>query len=1054
MPAVAGLVLLAGLNDFDLAVITLAVGIGITWWNDVRDKSTVDKKSVSLRVVWWLLAGVALQMLKKGEVAPAVVLAVILVLWWMGKLSGLAKMFPKWKISGSGGKKSSDNTDADSVDSASVRTLVTKMECDRLLKNAYYAAHDLKHQYFAHDIVDLLAHVSIHDHHIEKLDLFPYYAARVRMCTEKRELVKMPCKLDSSKSNGKDRPEGDVWSLPLGEQDSTYRVEECTECHGQKRITCPTCHNEHSQWDCPDCHGEAGHMYKCTDCGGKGEYECPDCHGKGDTSCPECKGEGKTMCGRCDGTGHERCIVCNGDGYHSTYRKVTCPECHGTKKVFRNGNTYSCDCCHSDGYVMEPCKEKCTRCDGKGYGDCNACNGKGHLRCDTCRGEGKIQCRTCRHAGKVTCETCKGKGEVKCGKCESTGIERCRTCRGTGKVACPKCHGDGGFAFVWNVKSETTAYQETKIWSDSSIPKGLVPKLVPNSDAVNGTLVIYRAESRSIVPDDAIVLSEEALKYPYLKGMYDKVAAKIKCSDSVHVSEQRVDVMRVEHIARVEIRSTYESKYSDFAGKTFICWLNLATGEFLDIGLKEARPDSWYENHELSESAESPYGMLAKGDSDKKYLPEIWRLTSRLGNPVGMAGFGRYLCEHRTSLEDMSAKEKSKSYGPMLLFSAEQLGVVHSSCVDEFEWTEELGEEIISRFAKLFKFNDSKSPMRRVLFDPNRMKEDLVYPLQYLPNDLLADVLSASGYDGFTHRAEHLAAFCSWDKFSDIQRRAILQNSPGIVKAMTQRATFTPAAFAAVLEDKWHMEENMQKYDFARISKAYTTEDWVEFLAAYDGTDFERFVERVNWKQIGNVSAEKLTALASSKNWMHFGDKVDWSLVSIEKLIAIDIKAKNDDARKSIDWESRKGELQTFDLKSLTDDERVIFASDKKSIASIALRDGFDPNAIRPWSLWTALRKWPERCKSFNPDKYDWLKVSPKMWARILWEHPEYRKYCDAKKVDWGKLDVEKPKFWAMAVASCPEEVVELCTKWSKIPEDMWPEMLERRPSLVKYRKK
>ena len=82
MPAVAGLVLLAGLNDFDLAVITLAVGIGITWWKDVRDKSTVDKKSVSLRVVWWLLAGVALQMLKKGEVAPAVVLAVILVLWW------------------------------------------------------------------------------------------------------------------------------------------------------------------------------------------------------------------------------------------------------------------------------------------------------------------------------------------------------------------------------------------------------------------------------------------------------------------------------------------------------------------------------------------------------------------------------------------------------------------------------------------------------------------------------------------------------------------------------------------------------------------------------------------------------------------------------------------------------------------------------------------------------------------------------------------------------------------------------------------------------------
>ena len=179
---------------------------------------------------------------------------------------------------------------------------------------------------------------------------------------------------------------------------------------------------------------------------------------------------------------------------------------------------------------MEPCKETCSACNGRGYNDCYKCDATGYLRCNDCHGEGKVQCKTCQHTGVVDCDTCDGAGEVVCDKCNSTGIEHCHVCKGTGTIVCPKCHGDGGFAFVWNVKSETTAYQETKIWSDSSIPKGLVPKLVPNPDAVNGTLVIYRAESRSIVPDDAIVLSEEALKYPYLKGMYDKVAAKIKCS--------------------------------------------------------------------------------------------------------------------------------------------------------------------------------------------------------------------------------------------------------------------------------------------------------------------------------------------------------------------------------------------------------------------------------------------------------------------------------------------------------------------------------------------
>lgn len=74
--------------------------------------------------------------------------------------------------------------------------------------------------------------------------------------------------------------------------------------------------------------------------------------------CTRCNGSGKESCGGCFGKQTTLpCTSCNGTGLieNANNEEVTCPRCHGHKRVQRScprcGNTIPCPECHGQGTV-------------------------------------------------------------------------------------------------------------------------------------------------------------------------------------------------------------------------------------------------------------------------------------------------------------------------------------------------------------------------------------------------------------------------------------------------------------------------------------------------------------------------------------------------------------------------------------------------------------------------------------------------------------------------------------------------------------------------------
>ncbi len=176
----------------------------------------------------------------------------------------------------------------------------------------------------------------------------------------------------------------------------------CTECHGNKTVTCDVC---------------------------DGSTECPSCDGSGRYPCYSCNQSGE--CQHCDGTGEENCDDCDGDGWV----RVECRACNGTGRyTLRNGYEVECRVCHGSGNHH---KEDCWTCNGTGFVDCHVCDGSG--QCQKCGGEGHVECRACHGTG--TCGKCKGKGKLKCWNCKGTGL--CPSCKGRQTIPCRRCLGSG-----------------------------------------------------------------------------------------------------------------------------------------------------------------------------------------------------------------------------------------------------------------------------------------------------------------------------------------------------------------------------------------------------------------------------------------------------------------------------------------------------------------------------------------------------------------------------------------------------------------------------------
>jgi tellurite resistance protein len=163
---------------------------------------------------------------------------------------------------------------------------------------------------------------------------------------------------------------------------------------------------------CDECHGNK--YVKCTDevCDGRHEWDCTECHGDGRVTCEECAGDGKVPCDECGGGGMVKC----GGGAGNFLAR------HTIGNIVGGG-------CGGTGYVKDsnvPGGERmCKTCRGTGEVPCPKCGRKGEIKCEKCNGRGQVNCPECDGKKTIVCQVCYGDkeryGTVDCPQCETVG---------------------------------------------------------------------------------------------------------------------------------------------------------------------------------------------------------------------------------------------------------------------------------------------------------------------------------------------------------------------------------------------------------------------------------------------------------------------------------------------------------------------------------------------------------------------------------------------------------------------------------------------------------
>ncbi len=171
---------------------------------------------------------------------------------------------------------------------------------------------------------------------------------------------------------------------------------------------------------------------------------CPECHGskKSVEQCSECR-KGAVYCTTCNYTGkiRTRCSSCNGSGYTSRTVKKTCPDCNG-QRFFRKDSPVKCSDCGGSGKVslgrtVGGHAYNCRRCGGSGQVNnyinvaCRTCGASGYSGTETIR----EKCNNCDNGYVVT----------QCSKCNGTGAYMCTRCKGYEYISvdCRRCRGEG-----------------------------------------------------------------------------------------------------------------------------------------------------------------------------------------------------------------------------------------------------------------------------------------------------------------------------------------------------------------------------------------------------------------------------------------------------------------------------------------------------------------------------------------------------------------------------------------------------------------------------------
>lgn len=1071
MPAVAALLVISGLGDFSLIGISFGLGLGHAWWMDVRERSSVDKKKATLRVVKWLLAGVGLDMLFHGSAACGVVVLIVDAMWILGKIPAITKKITS-RVGNAGVRKDKSFTQERSEADLPVvpEDERIKMICRRTITGAWKTLSDCDCS-DAPLLRELKPHLKrcVSDRaDIVSIETYPFYVGSMKVEMESRWWKRISAKLAPGSTTGVEHQNLDIWSLTPGALKGTYSEEDCPECHREGRVKCPTCQGERTHWDCPDCHGEAGHMYECSCCDGKGEIECPDCHGKIEIECRECHGKGQSVCPDCQGTGKQKCYECQGEGERWEHYPVTCPVCHGTGRS--EGHNW-CNNCDSCGSVFEFGKRICSKCHGSGQIECDTCRSIGHSECTECHGTGRIPCKKCHRTGKVTCYSCGGSGELKCERCNSTGVEHCHTCGGKGTVTCPKCHGDGAFAYIWNVFSKKVIKGQTIAWAEADIPQDVLPQneFYSESDVVGVTSLFakestktgYDLELLDGIPEECRTRIETLFKNFTIENDLTK-----DTSVSTHLLTQSMGVEKVDGVAKVVIQAHGLPSDSLFEDAKYTVWINLTTGTLQKIsaeGVSSAR-------YALC-LADAVSEVLKIGDCRKRAPIDL---------ALAKVGFAAAMKDYSILVREGSGVEKSEKQSVFWNEFAFQFGCLTTTRDDAFElkfispdnwhWVlahlpkmmsrcnvdANVAVELLKEFPDSHKYmrlnNLGSDGVRRSLKkDPKLLAlydfsngVDLKYADQILrllaknasvrarltTNEWVEILKTQEDKDGSVRK---VAELCDFSKFSPSEIAEVvglgrLKYPTAKVLDLLDSDKFTPEDWVLILDKTLGDAETLRQLGFAKRIALYSDDEWVEFFVGVgkNGLSGCWYEDLLDWGRIAKLQLDKL----------------------------IPILIGNSTVEEHVKLDGMRSKLEAFDWTKVTDDQRVDFAIGHKDLAPIVLKCGFDPNKIRPWCLDVAYDRWPEMIATFKPETYDWSQCTVRNWAQILYGHPEFMKYCPFDTIDWHKLDSAPIKYWKWALGAFGEKIAPLFSKWGELDEERWNDILKKQPALAAYKKK
>lgn len=1067
MPLIGGIILYRGISESSLLPIVLGIGCIWVWFTGIYKEEKIEKVKICLRLVRWLLFGIGLDMTFGDSTWWGILLTAGTVLSRLVTFED-SEDDKKAKAGGDGDDKTDEENEENDENIVSppdapiwVKLFTAtddervRETCSNCIKDAWeklkkIPGTELKRTPMLEEMASQLKNCASGATEIESIEVHPYYLACMKAEVVTRQLIRRAVLHDPKKGAGRDyvkfvnsKTDG-IWEVEVNgsvrdntrESDEFLATRKCGKCSGEKVVSCPSCaeKGKPSKWDCPDCKGKANIFHKCEECNDTGETVCLNCGGRGSFTCSQC----------------------NGKGYERKWKSGI-------------------------GNVNEPC---------------SVC---GHTATP-----GRVVCRNCGGRGRAVCESCEGTLKAKCKKCGSKGVIYCGECKGKGKVKCKKCDGSGVDALMCKVVENGVVRMLTRGWAGKDVPEDVIPRDTyywwydQFGECAEGITEIMSAESKEGEYDIHLLDKASEEFRTKCESLFEEFRVKKEIKNNLterqKVAKQSFGIQKVDGLAKVTLKHSSGTESTETPGTRYVCWINLATATIMKIeasmfgktvsevstqDILVQKPEG--AGLEAMAKIGSPHAMaaMAKAKKDNRFLLQ---LACMMGYACGHgSGDDKFLDGHDivtnicnpTECGGMSYRELACHLPGMMQHvreweDAQRLLDAHPQLYKHLKLNYMTNLEGAINLAKRFpgllyalnlrtSINDKANAGRIIRMLKKHRKVLRRYSAEYLA--------TALGYAEREPYFNDLAAVVDTSAFGNEEWMTLVLLLD-FDKAKLKRLGFD-CKFAGFSADELvnvtvcsmkSYGDNVDDLIEALDTSGFKEEHWAKMIKWVEGDvkklkvlNFDRFKAGLAGEGYLKL-VEELKKRKTPERF--FADLIDWESIAtapIERLIKLDFICLA--AEKRIKWSELREKLETVDWSKFTDEERVQFAIEQRSVSDIALRKDFKPNDLGPWCLSWALMIWPEKCKAFDPEKYDWARLGALSWSKVLWAKPEYAKYCDAKSIDWSKLDKEPAKFWAMAVAACPEEAIQYCKCWKEFPQDMWPQILERRPSLEKYLK-